>query len=93
MRGGDRKRVTRGAYEEVFKRAGWEVIQKQKQEVKEESSWDEIDSEEDEEMRSLLEKPISELTNEEVKSLAFYKGIDTEGKSIKQLRELIKKKS
>lgn len=99
---GDKKAtVSETSFETIFKQTGWSRVYQDEvpntandnvtPDETEESEWDEV--EENAEMEALLEKPLSELTNDEVKEVAFYKGIDTEGKSIKQLKELIRKNS
>jgi hypothetical protein len=59
-----------------------------------EEDWDEVEAEmaeAEEKMQELLEKPVGELTPDEVKIVAEEKGIETKGKNIKQLREALKK--
>lgn len=57
--------------------------------------WDEaaaeVEAEEEDRLQELLEKPISDLTPEEVKIVASSKGIDIKGKNIKQIREVLKR--
>jgi hypothetical protein len=57
--------------------------------------WDEAvaeaEAEEEDRLQELLEKPISDLTPDEVRAVADAKGIDTKGKNIKQIREAIRK--
>lgn len=75
--------VTESAYRDVFAPAGWEKVEKKKSRLMDE--WAGLEEED------LSERPISELSPEEVKRLAQQKGISIDGKSVKQLRDEIKK--
>lgn len=79
-------KVSESAYESQFKKAGWKRVKQVKQKASSFSEWDAVEDED------LTEKPISELTPDEVKKVAASKGIKTDGKNIRQLREEIKKR-
>lgn len=89
------KLVNESVYENYLKNAGWvvegeeiksEPIQNEvPEEIEEEYSDEEWDEDEE------VEKPISEMNNEELKEKAISMGIDISSlKSNKQLREAIK---
>lgn len=75
--------ATESTFHDVFEPAGWERVEKNKSRLMDE--WAGIDEDD------LSERPISELSPEEVKKLAQKKGVSIDGKSIKQLRDEIKK--
>lgn len=83
--------VTRGAFDGIYSRQGYELIgEKTEAKVAEahvapEKSKDEVFAEE------ILEKPISQWNKEEVKHFAAIKGIDISGtKNANEAKEIIK---
>lgn len=88
IRKGDRyATVTEAAYRDNFRAAGWVQIGSSgisKQAV-EKDPWEDA-------MTDLSEKPVSELTPDEVKKVAKEMGIAADGKNVRQLRDEIRKR-
>lgn len=82
--------VTAGAYESQYLSAGWIVKEKISEKKEMTESEKNVDEWEEAEVEALLEKPISDLKFDELKTVAKYKGIDTAGLNGKQMREAIK---
>ena len=82
--------VTRGAFDGIYSRQGYTILDEQvpgQQEIKEpEKTDDEVFVDE------VIEKPISQWNKDEVKKFAALKGIDISGtKNAGEAKELIKK--
>lgn len=98
FKGSQTMQVTKGAYTEMFKPSGWELVahakaakadkQEQQVEDKEELSEETGATLSDDD---LLEKPISSLSFDELLRLGVIMDIDTKGlKSKRELREHLK---
>ena len=94
--------VTEGAYNSIFKDQGFRPIEttKKKETAKVETVGEEVvegdtityEAVEDDEFASLLEKPIGQWSNEEVKTFAEAKGINISGtKNAKEAKARIRK--
>lgn len=94
--------VTEGAYNSIFKDQGFRPIEttKKKETAKVETASEEVvedntityEAVEDDEFTSLLEKPIGQWSNEEVKTFAEAKGINISGtKNAKEAKARIRK--
>lgn len=82
--------VTKGAYEDIFKRQGFKPVKEEKEDKKETV---EETKKTDEELyiEELMEKPISQWNKEEVKTYASLKNIDISNtKNIGEARNIIK---
>lgn len=81
--------VTQGAYDDIFKNQGFELVKedKEEKEIVEEIK----KTEEEEYIEELMEKPISQWNKEEVKTYASLKNIDISNtKNIGEARNIIK---
>ena len=81
--------VTQGAYDDIFKNQGFELVKedKKEKEIVEETK----KTEEEEYIEELMEKPISQWNKEEVKTYASLKNIDISNtKNIGEARNIIK---
>lgn len=84
--------VTQGAYDDIFKKQGFELVKEDKEEtIKEESTGKDYKSDEEKYVEELMEKPISQWNKEEVKTYASLKSIDISNtKNIGEARNIIK---
>lgn len=84
--------VTQGAYDDIFKKQGFELVEEDKEEtIKEEATGKDYISEEEKYIEELMEKPISQWNKEEVKTYASLKNIDISNtKNIGEARNIIK---
>lgn len=87
--------VTRGAYEMLFRDAGYSIVGSEEKREEMNSNDEQINitvANDDEVFVSdLMEKPISEWNKNEVKKFASIKGVDIGGtKSVNEAKELIK---
>lgn len=90
--------VPKSSYKEYFKHYGWEAEDEKEQEVSMSSQMPSMGmNEEDEDMENekdfsyLNDKPIDEMTGEEVKEFAKMKGISIKDKKKKEVIEELKK--
>lgn len=82
--------IPKGAYAKQYAPYGWELVgttESAPEEQVEDGSDDEWEAVEAE---ALLERPLSDLKFEELKTVAKYKGIKVQGMNGRQLREAIK---
>lgn len=78
--------VTQGAYDDIFKKQGFELVEDKKEMVEETKK-----TNEEEYVEELMEKPISQWNKEEVKTYASLKNIDISNtKNIGEARNIIK---
>lgn len=84
--------VTKGAYDDIFKKQGFELVEEDKEEtIKEEETGKDYKSDEEKYVEELMEKPISQWNKEEVKTYASLKNIDISNtKNIGEARNIIK---
>lgn len=84
--------VTQGAYDDIFKNQGFELVKEEKEEtIKEEATGKDYKSDEEKYIEELMEKPISQWNKEEVKTYASLKNIDISNtKNIGEARNIIK---
>ena len=84
--------VTQGAYDDIFKKQGFDLVEEDKEEtIKEEATGKDYISEEEAYIDELMEKPISQWNKEEVKTYASLKNIDISNtKNIGEARNIIK---
>lgn len=84
--------VTQGAYNDIFKKQGFELVEEDKEEtIKEEETGKDYKSDEEKYIEELMEKPISQWNKEEVKTYASLKNIDISNtKNIGEARNIIK---
>lgn len=84
--------VTQGAYDDIFKKQGFEIVKEDKEEtIKEEATGKDYKSDEEKYVEELMEKPISQWNKEEVKTYASLKNIDISNtKNIGEARNIIK---
>lgn len=84
--------VTQGAYDDIFKKQGFELVKEDKEEtIKEEEIEKGYKSDEEKYIEELMEKPISQWNKEEVKTYASLKNIDISNtKNIGEARNIIK---
>lgn len=82
--------VTQGAYDDIFKKQGFELVEEEKEDKKE--TVEEIKKTKEEAyIEELMEKPISQWNKEEVKTYASLKNIDISNtKNIGEARNIIK---
>lgn len=81
--------VTRGAFDGIYSRQGFTVIDDKKPEVQEPA--EPIKSEDEIFIEEILEEPVSKWSKDEVKRFATIKGIDISGtKNAGEAKELIK---
>lgn len=79
--------VTQGAYDDIFKKQGFELVKEDKKETVEETK----KTNEEAYIEELMEKPISQWNKEEVKTYASLKNIDISNtKNIGEARSIIK---
>lgn len=89
-------RVTRSAYEEVFKKQGFKIIDESKMAASESASTPASSnkgkkSEDEVELEQILSKPVSSWNKSELKFVARMKGIDISGAStVSEVKEIIK---
>lgn len=82
--------VTKGAYEDIFKRQGFKPVKKEKEDKKE-TVEETKKTNEEAYIEELMEKPISQWNKEEVKTYASLKNIDISNtKNIGEARNIIK---
>lgn len=83
--------VTKGAYEDIFKRQGFKPVKKEKAEDKKETVEETKKTDEEAYIEELMEKPISQWNKEEVKTYASLKNVDISNtKNIGEARNIIK---
>lgn len=83
--------VTKGAYEDIFKRQGFKSVEEEKVEGKKETVEETKKTDEEAYIEELMEKPISQWNKEEVKTYASLKNIDISNtKNIGEARNIIK---
>lgn len=87
--------VSKGAYEGIYKRLGYQIVKSKKSKSHEDNENHNNDSgaanDNDKFSEELLEKPISEWNKGEVKKFASINGIDlSETKNANEAKELIK---
>lgn len=79
--------VTQGAYDDIFKKQGFELVKEDKKETVEETK----KTNEEAYIEELMEKPISQWNKEEVKTYASLKNVDISNtKNIGEARNIIK---
>lgn len=82
--------VTKGAYEDIFKRQGFKPVEEEKEDKKE-TVEETKKTDEEAYVEELMEKPISQWNKEEVKTYASIKNIDISNtKNIGEARNIIK---
>lgn len=82
--------VTKGAYEDIFKRQGFKPVKEEKEDKKE-TVEETKKTDEEAYIEELMEKPISQWNKEEVKTYASLKNVDISNtKSIGEARNIIK---
>lgn len=82
--------VTKGAYEDIFKRQGFKPVKEEKEDKKE-TVEETKKTNEEAYVEELMEKPISQWNKEEVKTYASLKNIDISNtKNIGEARNIIK---
>lgn len=82
--------VTKGAYEDIFKRQGFRPVEKEKEDKKE-TVEETKKTNEEAYIEELMEKPISQWNKEEVKTYASLKNVDISNtKNIGEARNIIK---
>lgn len=82
--------VTKGAYEDIFKRQGFEPVEEEKEDKKE-TVEETKKTDEEVYIEELMEKPISQWNKEEVKTYASIKNVDISNtKNIGEARNIIK---
>lgn len=82
--------VTKGAYEDIFKRQGFKPVKEEK-ENKKETVEETKKTNEEAYIEELMEKPISQWNKEEVKTYASLKNVDISNtKNIGEARNIIK---
>lgn len=82
--------VTKGAYEDIFKRQGFKPVEEEKEDKKE-TVEETKKTDEEAYIEELMEKPISQWNKEEVKTYASLKNIDISNtKNIGEARNIIK---
>lgn len=83
--------VTKGAYEDIFKRQGFKPVEEEKAEGKKETVEETKKTDEEAYIEELMEKPISQWNKEEVKTYASLKNVDISNtKNIGEARNIIK---
>ena len=81
--------VTRGAFEGIYSRQGYTVIDDKKPEAQEPA--EPVKTEDEIFVEEILEKPVSQWNKDEVKRFAAIKGIDITGtKNANEAKEIIK---
>lgn len=82
--------VTKGAYEDIYKRQGFKPVKEEKEDKKE-TVEETKKTDEEAYIEELLEKPISQWNKEEVKTYASLKNVDISNtKNIGEARNIIK---
>lgn len=82
--------VTKGAYEDIFKRQGFKPVKEEKEDEKE-TVEETKKTNEEAYIEELMEKPISQWNKEEVKTYASLKNVDISNtKNIGEARNIIK---
>lgn len=82
--------VTQGAYDDIFKKQGFELVEEDKEDKKE-TVEETKKTNEEAYIEELMEKPISQWNKEEVKTYASLKNIDiSKTKNIGEARNIIK---
>ena len=82
--------VTKGAYEDIFKRQGFKPVKEEKEDKKE-TVEEAKKTDEEAYIEELMEKPISQWNKEEVKTYASLKNVDISNtKNIGEARNIIK---
>lgn len=82
--------VTKGAYEDIFKRQGFKPVEEEKEDKKE-TVEETKKTDEEAYIEELMEKPISQWNKEEVKTYASLKNVDISNtKNIGEARNIIK---
>lgn len=82
--------VTKGAYEDIFKKQGFKPIEEEKEDKKE-TVEETKKTNEEAYIEELMEKPISQWNKEEVKTYASLKNVDISNtKNIGEARNIIK---
>lgn len=82
--------VTQGAYDDIFKKQGFKLVEEEKEDKKE-TVEETKKTNEEAYIEELMEKPISQWNKEEVKTYAFLKNIDISNtKNIGEARNIIK---
>lgn len=82
--------VTKGAYEDIFKRQGFKPVKEEKEDKKE-TVEETKKTDEEAYIEELIEKPISQWNKEEVKTYASLKNVDISNtKNIGEARNIIK---
>lgn len=82
--------VTQGAYDDIFKKQGFELVEEDKEDKKE-TVEETKKTKEEAYIEELMEKPISQWNKEEVKTYASLKNIDISNtKNIGEARNIIK---
>lgn len=83
--------VTQGAYDDIFKKQGFELVEEKKENKKETVLKETKKTDEEAYVEELMEKPISQWNKEEVKTYASLKNIDISNtKNIGEARNIIK---
>lgn len=82
--------VTQGAYDDIFKKQGFTLVEEKKETVKEKAEKAEELTDE-EYVERLIEKPLSQWNKKEVKTYASLKNVDISNtKNIGEARNVIK---
>lgn len=82
--------VTKGAYEDIFKKQGFKPVKEEKEDKKE-TVEETKKTNEEAYIEELMEKPISQWNKEEVKTYASLKNVDISNtKNIGEARNIIK---
>lgn len=82
--------VTQGAYDDIFKKQGFELVEEEKEDKKE-TAEETKKTNEEAYIEELMEKPISQWNKEEVKTYASLKNVDISNtKNIGEARNIIK---
>ena len=82
--------VTKGAYEDIFKRQGFKPVKEEKEDKKE-TVEETKKTDKEAYIEELMEKPISQWNKEEVKTYASLKNVDISNtKNIGEARNIIK---
>lgn len=82
--------VTQGAYDDIFKKQGFELVEEDKEDKKE-TVEETKKTNEEAYIEELMEKPISQWNKEEVKKYASLKNLDISNtKNIGEARNIIK---
>lgn len=82
--------VTKGAYEDIFKRQGFKPVKEEKEDKKE-TVEETKKTNKEAYIEELMEKPISQWNKEEVKTYASLKNVDISNtKNIGEARNIIK---